>query len=79
VKKRCLRKGHREKQRTFKIYRQPIESFRSVAELCERKELYCSRCGEILDRQDTYITNYQGITLSQKRALLLDSQGWVEA
>jgi len=79
MKKRCLKKGHRERRRVFQIYRKPIESFRSVAELCDRKELYCGRCKEILDRQDTFITDYQGITLSREDARLLDSQGWIEA
>lgn len=79
MKKRCLKKGHRERQRIFKIYRKPTECVRCVAELCERKELYCGRCGEILDRLDAYIYSYQSITLSLKDSLLLDSQGWIEA
>ena len=78
MKRRCLKKGHRERERTFEIYKQPSEGFRCVADLCDRTEKYCSRCGEVFLVSDVVITSYNGITLPLDMARPLNSKGWVK-
>jgi len=76
MNKRCIKKGHREKERTFQIYRQG-SNYRVVAEKCNRTEIYCARCGEVLKTQDEFIMSFQGITLPSDKFEQLDTAGWV--
>ncbi len=76
MKKRCVKKGHREKERAFRILCKSSE-FRCVATLYERTEKYCARCGEVFKKHDRFIMSYQGITLPRTQYEQLYTQGWV--
>ena len=81
--RRCQKSGHKKKERVFRIYRNPayspLSSFRVVAELCDRKEVYCGRCGKVFDQSDEVVDSYTGIKWPSEMYEHFQKHGWVKA